>query len=309
VSDPFELNTAAGGHTFACRAMGTTFGMLIAGGTAASAGQIAERAFAELRRIESELSRFIPSSDPARLGRLRAGQSLRIGADACACLRTADRLHKATGGCFDVTLGALADLWAQCRAAGRMPSYRELTEARRRTGMHLLELSDDGNVLTAAADGVSLDLGGIGKGYALDAMAELLIQWSAAPALLHGGQSTVLPVGPPPEGGWALGLRAPGRPGDSLQAVRLSDRAVSGSATALHGPHIINPRTGRPARRRTAAWALAPSATEADALSTAFMIMTNGHVESFCRTHPGTSAALLAKGHAGEGLRRFGGWD
>jgi thiamine biosynthesis lipoprotein len=155
----------------------------------------------------------------------------------------------------------------------------------------------DGFEVTVDA-GVDLDLGGIGKGFALDTVREVLAHWEIDRGLLHGGTSTALAWGFPGRHageleGWPLGVAgaqpstgAPGR-------VILRDRALSGSGTEVKGEHVIDPRDGRPARGHDAAWVSHPSAAAADALSTAFMVMPTAQVDQFCRRHPEVWALVI----------------
>jgi thiamine biosynthesis lipoprotein len=145
--------------------------------------------------------------------------------------------------------------------------------------------------------GLELDLGAVGKGYALDAALGVLRDWDIGNVLLHAGTSTALAEGPGPAGtgrgrGWPVGAGSgpdgtagPGR-------VLLLKRALSGSGTEVQGAHIVDPRTGRPASGHAAAWASHPSAAASDALSTAFMVMSTEAVAGFCDRHPGVWALV-----------------
>ncbi len=159
--------------------------------------------------------------------------------------------------------------------------------------MRLLELELSRHAVTCRDDGICVDLGGIGKGYAVDRIVELLGEWSVTTAVVQAGLSTAYACSEAPSGGpWSLQLRRPGESSGSLRAVRLRDAALSGSGRFHHGPHIIDPRTGTPVEGALGAWALAPSAAMADALSTAFMVMSTDEVEAYCGAHEGVSAAL-----------------
>jgi thiamine biosynthesis lipoprotein len=130
-----------------------------------------------------------------------------------------------------------------------------------------------------------LDLGGIGKGFALDSLRPVLADWDITDALIHGGTSTALAIGRPDteQEGWPVGVgggRAdPGIP----KRIQLSNRALSGSGLEVKGAHITDPRTGKSARGHTAAWVSHPSAAESDALSTAFMVMNDREIGELCR--------------------------
>jgi len=306
VSEP--TNTAPH-HRFSRKAMGTRFEIVLACAHAGLARQLASDAFRELEGLERELSRFIASSDVARINRLPAGGSVRIGAAAYDCLKIAARVHAETRGAFDPTVGALLATWQDRDGSPRTPSDDELAEARRRSGMHLVEIHKGENAVTARAEGVIVDLGGIGKGYALDAMAELLAEWGVESALLHGGESTVLGLGSGPENGWTVALRAPGTDDRALEGLCLRGRALSGSGVELHGRHIIEPHTGRPVERYRSAWALADGAARADALSTAFMVMDEREIESYCAAHEDCAAAVIRAADGESVLRRFGRWE
>jgi len=295
------------------RATGTTFQIPIGvdGRPAKRAQQAAEAAFELLDRLEDRLSHFRTTSDVSAIGRLGAGQSLRVTPDVFECLAAADRVHRATGGAFDVTIGPLLRCWRTPDGKVRSPTPGELEDARRRTGMALIELENETVEVRTRVEGVEIDLGGIGKGYAVDRMAALLEEWGIEAVLIHGGHSSVFARGAPPgRSGWPVSLLDPDDPARILAAFPLENRAMGASGTGTRGKHIVDPRTGRLADHYRAVWVLAPTATEADALSTAFMAMTPDEIETYCRAHPDTSALLVgpAEGGGQGAVLRFGRW-
>ena len=174
-------------------------------------------------------------------------------------------------------------------------------------GTPLLELDEEQHAVKVLAEGLMIDLGGIGKGYAIDQMIELLREWSIESALVHSGQSSVFAMAPPPgRSAWQIDLRDPGPHEKSIGSVRLAHRAMSGSGMRLHGAHIIDPRTGQPAQGKLATWAAAPSAALADALSTAFMVMSPAEIETYCREHLDVAAMVMLE--VGAKVVRFGEW-
>ena len=258
--------TGRGVLRFSHAAMATTFEVRCVHEDARYAGQAARAAFELVDRLEREQSRFLANSDVSRIGELKAGQHTRVSAWTLQCLEIACRMYEVTGGAFDVSRG---------------------------TGLEGLELIPDDLTVRARTGGVHLDLGGIGKGYAVDRMAELLEEWDVSRALIHGGWSSVLALEPPPGSeGWALTLSAP-EPGEARVLVRLAGRqkALSASGTRK-GDHIVDPRTGEPAAKR-AVWVAvergpggegAFPATVAETLSTALMLLS-----------PAEAAAVLGR--------------
>jgi thiamine biosynthesis lipoprotein len=291
--------------------MATTFELFLAHEDAGYAGQAARAAFRELDRLDRELSRFIPSSDVARINSLAAGESVTIGLAAWECLALAARIHARTDGAFDVTIGLLLDWWRARGDAGDCANDPQWLAARARTGMGLLAVSAGEPAVTAREAGVRVDLGAIGKGYAVDQMAALLREWSIQAALIHGGQSSVLAIGSPPDrDDWRVSLRNPeDHGGEPFGSLRLRDRSLGGSGIQLHGRHIIDPRTGRPAEGKLGTWVLAPAAAQADALSTAFMVLAESEIEEYCRTHEEISAMLWLAEAEQKTLRRWGKWE
>lgn len=241
------------------------------------AEQAARAAFDEIERLELELSRFVEHSDVSRINALRAGERVCVGIDTFNCLQMAARLHADTKGAFDVSIGALLEGAANETAP---------------LGMSHLALDAKTRNVSVDVDGLIVDLGGIGKGYAVDRAVELLREWSIEAALIHSGQSTIYALGSPPgEKGWTVAIRDPRDHARKLARISLCDRALSGSGTVLHGRHIIDPRTARPAACPLGSWACAPSAALSDALSTTFSVFTADEAEAYCREHPNVAGA------------------
>lgn len=254
MSDTFE--------TVEHEAMATTFRLCLAGEPGGYLRQAGQAACDELDRMESRLSRHVEHSDVARLNRLAAGQSLLVHPDTLECLRIAEALRRETGGAFDVS-------YASDRAAPQ-PRFR---------------IEPDEHAVRILASGVRLDLGGIGKGFALDRMAQVLAEWEVEDFLLCASTSTVLARGSRPgQQGWPITFGAV-----PSQRLWLRDMAFSGSGKSERGEHIVDPATGRPARAAVQAWAIAPSAAEADGLSTAFMVMPAAEAGACCRRRPQVS--------------------
>ena len=276
---------------FRHHAMATVFEVIICEADAEEkyAAQAAQAVFREIDQLEDELSRFRPVSDIWRINNLRAGESATVGAAAIDCLCLAKAVYEETKGAFDITIGPLMRAYFNQDGTPRQPPQQELDFVKSRIGTSLIEIEPVPGKVTVHCDYPLLDLGALGKGYALDQAVEILQQWSVPNALLNAGDSTVLGLGAPPdEKGWivTVGNEAP-------QALLLTDRSVSGSGFAVKGAHIMNPRTLRPvAIQRDLVWASAPTAAMSDALSTAFMVMDKPEIREFCMRHPDVEAIL-----------------
>jgi len=308
-----NCSSIEGMKRFSHEAMATTFELLIVHEDGRYAAQAAVAAFDEVDRLERELSRFLENSDITRINNLPANQPLQLGLDTFECLRIAQRIYTETNGAFDITIGTLLECWRNDDGSPRNPSPKEIDIARMRTGTNLFQLNEDEHTITLAASPMQIDLGGIGKGYAVDRVAELLRDWSVDIALISGGYSSVLAMDSPPgKKGWPLTMTNPAGDKEILARPSLGGCALSGSGVQKGG-HIIDPRTARAVKARRAAWSSAPDATSADALSTAFMIMEIDEIKKYCNTHPDTLAMVILETQDDEKSRqeilRFGQWE
>jgi thiamine biosynthesis lipoprotein len=281
-------------HRFAREAMGTIFEVMIADQEADYAAQASRAVFHEIAHLESLFSRFNATSDVGQINRIRTDESLRISPESFECLQAAEKIRRETAGAFNLNF----------RKSGKNADRPSFDLTADDTGFRLRIHRDLFRRPPAALD---LDLGAIGKGYALDRAAILLAEWEVERFLIHGGTSTALAAGsapglPPGEAGWPVGVGGTWELTEIPHRVLLQDRALSGSGTEVKGQHVLDPRTGRRAGGHLAAWVSHPSAAVADALSTAFMAMNDREVRRYCRDNPDVWALLITpKGKA----RRF----
>lgn len=273
-------------------AMRTEWNLLLVATDPEQAGGAAAAAQLEIDSLERELSRFQAYSDLGRLARLKAGESLSVGLATWDCLSLAKDVWRATDGAFDAAVGALYELW-KSRSAADAPTPAEVAATRARCGSDKFDLIEDGLKVEVRVDNLKFDLGALGKGYALDMVADVLrTHWEITDFLLiTGGGSTILGAGTAVDGEpWYVNAGPEGTPSTPLR-----DSAVSASGFIHQGAHIINPRTGIPvSTARTRAWAFAPTAALSDALSTAFLVMDPAEVAAFHSRHPETSSMLHA---------------
>ncbi len=258
------------------RAMATMFEIVIAGLDEAEARDVADAAFVEIDRMERLLSRFNPYSDISRINAAQPGKDVVVEIESAECLRAARRVWEQTEGAFDITAGSPA-----APGGPKAPA-----------GMRRIVIDEDSMSVRRLDANVRLDLGGIGKGYAVDVAADLLVEWGVKNALCQGGNSTVRAMGRKPgRDGWQADLQNPSNDRDNLGSVTLHDRSFSGSSTA-HSRHIIHPRTGKAISADRAAWALADDATTADALTTALCVMDDDEIKRFAKRNPKLSFIL-----------------
>ncbi|MEW6250443.1 MAG: FAD:protein FMN transferase [Planctomycetota bacterium] len=289
---------------FSHMAMACRFEFFLYGIAPDRARGVAHVAFAEIERLEQLLSRFIEYSDIARLNATALGTSVQVSPETVECLQIAARWYTATGGAFDVAFRSRRR-WSELAGGSALPDQ---PEPQQQAGGVLTPLAFDpaSHAIRVLLPGLDLDLGGIGKGYALDRAAEILREYGVPAGLLHSGESTIRVFSDPPRGRpWRLNLRHPEQHGPPPASVEVQNEALSGSGQLPHDRHIIDPQTGRPVETR-AAWAVAPTAADADALSTAFMLMPPAAVAALCGRCAGVSAIFPASGAGELELRSFG---
>jgi len=307
-----DCRSISGLKRFYHEAMATTYEIIMIEDDEKYACQAAAAAFKEVDRLEGELSRFIENSDIARINTLGANEPLRLGLDAFECLELGCKLYEQTNCAFDITIGSLFSCWCDEDGNPRKPSQAELELAREHTGAHLLQLNEPEHTVELSISPVLVDLGGIGKGYAVDRVAELLREWSIETVLISGGYSSVLALeGPARTKGWPLTISNPEDHKQIMARLCLEGRAISGSGLQK-GRHIIDPRTVQPVKGRLAAWASASDAATTDALSTAFMIMSPDEIEQYCLSNPDVLALVMMESNGEDKQKqkilRFGPW-
>jgi thiamine biosynthesis lipoprotein len=255
--------------------------------------------------LEEQLSVFREESDVSRLNRTAAAGPVEVEAGLFQLLELSLRLHRDTQGAFDITAGPLSKVWGFYRRAGQIPHPDDLARALATVGSQRIQLDPDRRTVAFDGPGMEVNLGAIGKGYALDRAAERLVATGVGEFLFHGGRSSMLARGWLAEGEpWTVGIGDPLRPGKRLCEVVLQDRGLStsGSGTQFfrhagerYG-HILDPRTGQPAAGMLSVTVTAPTAAEADALSTAFYVLGIDASLEYCRRRPEIGAILVGQG-------------
>ena len=256
--------------------------------------------------LEDQLTVHREDSELVGINRRAATESVTVEKQLFELLQSALDIHRTTSGAFDITSTPLSKVWGFFRRDGRVPGEVDLRQALGRVGSQHIRLDSQRHTVHFERTGMELNLGGIGKGYALDRCAEVLQQNGTTDFLIHAGKSSVLAHGQRTspertEPGWSVGLRHPLRPDVRLLEIHLVDRALgtSGSATqsirfrGRRFGHIIDPRTGRPAEGVLSATVIGPRAATVDALSTAFYVMGPRGALKYCSDHPELATVLV----------------
>ena len=282
----------------------------------ADANQVdaAKDALDEADRIERLLTVFRDTSEVSRLNRESAIAAVRTDPEVFDLLERCARLHAETGGAFDVTSTPLSRTWGFLRREGRVPASREIDATRTLVGMHRVTLDPLTLSVRFARPGMALNFGAIGKGYAVDRMGDMLRSRMARHALVSAGGSSVLAVGGHGRG-WPIDIRSPRVASGRIARLHLRDGALGTSGAGeqfvvVDGTrygHVIDPRTGWPARGVASASVITGDATRADALSTAFLIGGPELARHYCDAHPETMAVLLSDAGQLEVCGRFTG--
>jgi FAD:protein FMN transferase len=291
--------------TLARNAMATRFELVLMGADAARLRAAGEEALAEVDRLEARLSLYRPSSEIARVNAQAAREPVRVSPQVFHLLEHARQLHRETGGAFDIAMGPLVRCWGFMNNSGRIPDPAQLQEARQQAGLGHVSLDSQSVSVRFDREGVMIDLGAIGKGYAIDRAAEILREAGVERALLHGGTSTVYGLGAPPDQqGWKVAIA--GSPDESesntIATVLLRDSALSVSAVWARSfeaegkkfGHVIDPRTGEPVNNAVLSAVALPSATETDALSTALLVLGAPGHDAIANLRPQMRTLLMA---------------
>lgn len=246
---------------YASEAMKTTFRLFVPGGDRALVDSAVSEAFQKLEELEGVLSRYAPGSDISRINAMEAGETLFLSDDCDRCLRLAIEASAATGGRFDPGLGTMIDaVKSGSRAVGTLRGVVSLDEHR--------------PLVTCLEAGRVLDLGAIGKGFALECMGGILAAHGIGDALLTSGASTILAMG---SMDWPIDI--PHSAG--ARRLLLSSSALAASGNSQQGAHIVNPENGAAARNFENVWVIHPRAPLADAFSTACFTMTPEEIADF----------------------------
>lgn len=260
--------------------MGTILQLELCASDEARRAQGLDDAFATAHHLDALLTTFADDSPVRRLNASAGRGPVALPPEVVEVLAAARSAQHLTRGTFDVTIGPLVALWRDAATSQQLPADESIAAARARVDASRIALGEDGSSAALRDPAMAVDLGGVGKGYALDRIAGRLRAIGIHDALLDFGRSSVWALGHPPDAAaWRLLLQHPS--GDTLGVIELRDVALSvsgslGQSTTIAGRrfgHVVDPRTGWPVTRDLLAAVVAPRAELAEALSKALLIL------------------------------------
>jgi thiamine biosynthesis lipoprotein len=297
-------DTALARYEYAEPHLGTTVRVVFYAGSPEQAARAARAAFARVAALDATLSDYRDDSELMRLCARAGGPPVPVSGDLFRALAAAQDWAARSHGAFDATAGPVIRLWRRARRILERPPAGALAEARARVGHEKLVLDERARTARLAVPGMSLDLGGIGKGFAADEAQAVLRAHGITRALVAAGGDVVLSGPPPDRPAWTVEIALPEPLRAGATPLELHDAAVSTSGDArqwvtLDGvrySHIVDPRTGLALTGPSAATVIAPTGTASDALATAVSVLDVAEALALIERTPGAAARITRRG-------------
>jgi thiamine biosynthesis lipoprotein len=263
-------------------AMGSTYSLVLYGYDRNQMEAAVEAAFDEVRRLDRLLSNYRRDSDLSEINRFAAERPVKVTPEVFRLLSKCMEISRESEGAFDISVGPLMKVWGFYKGTGHLPRKDEVARALEKVGYRKIQLDSENRTVRFTQTGVELDPGGIGKGYAVDRMIEILKENGIASALITAGGSSIYGLGDPNNGkGWEVKIRDPKNPRKTVTEVYLKDESMSTSgsyekffeADGRIYSHIMDPRTGYPARGVLAVSVIAPKTLDSEAWTKPYFIL------------------------------------
>jgi thiamine biosynthesis lipoprotein len=261
--------------------MGTSVEVIVWGPDRDALDMGAERAYAEIGRIEKELSVHKKDSALSEINRCAGVSPVPVGEEIFHLVQESVRFSERSGGAFDITVEGLGDLWDLGRPDFQVPADDLLRQSLERVGYGKIRLDEKASTVFLEREGMKLSLGGIAKGYAVDRAVRMLRESGIRGGIVSAG-GDLLAFGRKKSGAaWKVGVRNPRDRDRNICILSAVDLAVATSGDyeryrMIDGKryhHIIDPRTGYPSTGCMSATVAARSAMTADALATAVFVL------------------------------------
>jgi len=300
-------------------AMGCNFDIYLAGLDYDNITGAAEQALDEISRIENRLSRFIEDSDVTRINAYASKGWVRLEPRLYHLIRYAADISGKTNGAFDITCAPLVGLWGFYANSGMVPDEQAIRNAMESVGFAHILFDDEESMISFDREGMEIDLGAIGKGYAIDEAADTLRRYGVEHAVISGGDSTIYAIGSTETGEpWRFHISDPYHPETKLCTVELRNEALSTSAITeqffIHEGkrygHILDPRTGYPSETDIlSSTVICASGMASDAYSTAIFLMGVEGARKFCSTLKDMRVVLTFIENDKTVCERLGDWN
>jgi len=255
-------------------AMGGTFSIIAYGPDATVLRSATEAAAEEARRLDQAMSNYLPASEWSEINANADREPVRVSEEMFDLISACVGYSKASEGAFDITVGPLMKVWGFYKGSGHLPHRAEVRMALAHIGYQNLELDKATHSVRFLRSGMNIDPGGIGKGYAVDRMIDILKEYGLKSALISAARSSIYALGTPPgEPGWRAQIRDP-KDGSKVAAeVLLHDESMSTSgnyekffiAEGKLYSHIMDPRTGFPSQGMIQVSVITPRTIDSEA--------------------------------------------
>jgi thiamine biosynthesis lipoprotein len=263
-------------------AMGSTYSIAVYGDDRIKMEAAVDAAFDEVRQLDDLLSNYKPDSEWGQVNRYAAERPVKVSPELFGLLSACLEYSRAGAGAFDITVGPLMKVWGFYKGSGHLPHRAEIQTAMANVGYRHILLDPAAQTVRFDRPGVELDPGGIGKGYAVDRMVDVLRQKGVRIALVAGSGSSIYGMGTPPDDpkGWRTEIKDPRAANRSLAEVYLKDMSMSTSgsyekffrAEGRTYAHIMDPRTGYPAQGSVSVSVVAPRTIDSEAWAKPYFV-------------------------------------
>jgi FAD:protein FMN transferase len=304
VNGPVELQR----WTFTEVHMGTRFQIVLYAADEATAKRAARAAFDRAAELDNIMSDYKPASELMQLCKKAGGEPVPVSADLFDVLTKALDLARKSKGAFDPTVGPVVRLWRRARRTRELPDAAALKRAIALVSWEKVRLDPKTRTVQLLLEGMLLDLGGIGKGYAAEAMLAVLRRHGITRALVAASGDIAVGDAPPGAAGWKVGIAPLKNPGaDPQRFLLLKNAAVSTSGDGEQGveiggkrySHHVDPQTGMALIGRRSATVVTPSGTLSDGLGTAVCVMGLARGQALIERIDGAALLWLAEGTDG----------
>jgi thiamine biosynthesis lipoprotein len=293
-------------------AMGATFSVVLYGSDQESMNQAIDAAFEEAHRLDELLSNYKPASEWSRINRDAAVSPVVVSSESFQLLSDCIEYSRASEGTFDVTVAPLMRAWGFFGGDRKVPSSDQIREGLEMVGSHHIQLNAQKWTVHFDHPGLEIDPGGVGKGYAVDRMVEILRSRGFRNALVAASGSSIFGLGNPPAEprGWPISIADPWDHRKNVAQVFLKDMSLSTSGSyeksfrvAGHRySHIMDPRRGVPAESAVQVTVVAPRAIDSEVWAKPYFIQgsawTAAHKPKswrvlYCENTPGAACSWV----------------